>query len=150
MSQFVLDTTIVPDTSVAFTATLIIAGISVVLGILALLIAVVKIYGIIVSKTQGDAMKKSKKKAAKAAASPQMNIIPTPPPAPDTAAPAPAANGVSGEIVAAISAAVYMMEGEGAVVTSIAPAAKRAQLPNPIKVRNPWAFAAVTENTRPF
>ena len=143
MSLFALATSVVPDTSVEFTATLIIAGLSVVLGILALLIVVVNIYGKIVSKTQGVFMKKNKKKGAPM--SPELNIIPTPPPAP---AAAPAAQGVSGEIVAAISAAVYMMEGEGAVVRSITPA--RTQAPNPITRRNPWAFAAITENTRPF
>ena len=92
-------------------------------------------------------MRKHKKKSN--TAPPELNIVNTPPPAPAKAAPA--AQGISGEIVAAISAAVYMMEGEGAVVTSIAPAAPvRAQAPNPITRRNPWAFAAVTDNTRPF
>lgn len=91
-------------------------------------------------------MRKNKKKNSQ---NPELNIIPTPPPAPSKAAPA--AQGISGEIVAAISAAVYMMEGENAVVTSIAPAAPvRAQVQNPITRRNPWAFAAITENTRPF
>ena len=71
----------------------------------------------------------------------------TPPPAPEKSA-APAVQGISGEVVAAISAAVYMMEGEGAVVRAITPV--RAQTPNPITRRNPWAFAAISENTRPF
>ena len=92
-------------------------------------------------------MRKNKKNKAAKQENPQLNIIPTPPPA--QAPSAPAAQGISGEIVAAISAAVYMMEGEGAVVTSIAPAT-RAQAPNPITRRNPWAFAAISENTRPF
>ena len=94
-------------------------------------------------------MRKNKKKNS-ASKNPELNIIPTPPPAAPAVAPV-AAQGISGEIVAAISAAVYMMEGEGAVVTSIAPAAAvRAQAPNPITRRNPWAFAAISENTRPF
>lgn len=60
--------------------------------------------------------------------------------------PAPAApQGVTPEVVAAISAAVYMLEGEGAVVRSIRPLRK-----NPVSVRNPWAAAAVAENTKPF
>ncbi|MBQ8980554.1 MAG: OadG family protein [Eubacterium sp.] len=149
MDLYSLSTSIIPDTSVEFTATLIIAGLSVVLGVLALLIAVVKIYGIIVTKLQGVSMRKHKKKSN--TAPPEINIVNTPPPAPEKPA-APAVQGVSEEIVAAISAAVYMMEGEGAVVTSIAPApaAARRQAPNPITRRNPWAFAAVTENTRPF
>lgn len=92
-----------------------------------------------------------RKKNKKNALSPELNIIPTPPPAP-TSAPAPAVSqGISGEVVAAISAAVYMMEGEGAVVTAIAPATPvRTQVKNPITRRNPWAFAAISENTRPF
>ncbi len=92
-------------------------------------------------------MRKNKKSKTSLQATSELNIIPTPPPA---VTPAPVAEGISGEVVAAISAAVYMMEGEGTVVTSIAPAAVRTQTPNPITRRNPWAFAAITENTRPF
>lgn len=145
MSLYSLSTSVVPDTSVGFTATVIIAGLGIVLATLAVLIIVFNIFGKIVSKTQGANMRKNKKKNSQ---NPELNIVPTPPPAP---AKAPAAQGISGEIVAAISAAVYMMEGEGAVVTSIAPAAPvRTQVQNPITRRNPWAFAAITENTRPF
>ncbi len=149
LNLYSLTTSIVPDRSVAFTATLIIAGLSVVLGVLALLIAVVKIYGIIVTKTQGVNMRKHKKKTN--TAPPELNFVNTPPPAPAKPAAPAVSQGISGEVVAAISAAVYMMEGEGATVTSIAPAAAaRQQAPNPITRRNPWAFAAITENTRPF
>ena len=148
MDHIVLATSIVPDTSVGFTATVIIAGLGIVLATLAVLIIVFNIFGKIVSKTQGANMRKNKKKNA---LSPELNIIPTPPPAP-TSAPAPAVSqGISGEVVAAISAAVYMMEGESAVVTAIAPATPvRTQVKNPITRRNPWAFAAISENTRPF
>lgn len=62
-------------------------------------------------------------------------------PAPQPTAP----QGVTPEVVAAISAAVYMLEGEGAVVKSIRPLRK-----NPVSNRNPWAAAAVAENTKPF
>lgn len=147
MSLFSLATKVVADTSVGFTATVIIAGLGIVLATLIILIIVFNIFGKIVSKTQGVNMRKHKKKSNTAPA--ELNIVNAPPPAPANAAPA--QQGISGEIVAAISAAVYMMEGEGAVVTSIAPAAPaRAQAPNPITRRNPWAFAAITENTRPF
>ena len=150
MSLYSLTTSVVPDTSVGFTATVIIAGLGIVLATLAVLIIVFNIFGKFVSKTQGANMRKNKKKSI-ASKNPELNIIPTPPPTAPVSAPA-AAQGISGEIVAAISAAVYMMEGEGAVVTSIAPApvAARAQVKNPITRRNPWAFAAITENTRPF
>ncbi|MBE6720365.1 MAG: hypothetical protein E7571_06900 [Ruminococcaceae bacterium] len=145
MDVYSLATAIIPDTTVEFTATLIVAGLSVVLGILALLIIVVKVYGMIVSKSQGANMRKNKKKAN--SAPPQLNIVNTPPPAPAKKA-APVSQGISGEVIAAISAAVYMMEGEGAVVRSVTPV--RTQTPNPVTRRNPWAFAAITENTRPF
>ncbi len=148
MSLYSLSTSVVPDTSVGFTATVIIAGLGIVLATLIILIIVFNIFGKIVSKTQGVNMRKHKKKSNTAPA--ELNIVNTPPPASEKAA-APAVQGISGEVVAAISAAVYMMEGEGAVVTSIAPAAPaRAQAPNPITRRNPWAFAAIAENTRPF
>ena len=150
MSEILLSTSIIPESSVEFTATLIIAGLSVVLGILALLIAVVKIYGLIVTKSQGVVMRKSKKNKAMAQ---EFQVTDTPAPA-IAQQTAPVAAGVSEEIVAAISAAVYMMEGEGAVISAIAPAVPaapvRAQRPNPITRRNPWATAAITENTRPF
>ena len=71
----------------------------------------------------------------------QVNTTPVEPAAPVSAP----QTGVSQEIVAAISAAVYMMEGENAVVTSITPMRK-----NPINTRNPWAMAAVVQNTKPF
>ena len=65
------------------------------------------------------------------------------------AAPAPPApvveSGIPGEVVAVIAAAVAASEGPGAVVQSV-----RRVRPNPVGVRNPWAAAAVAENTRPF
>ena len=64
-------------------------------------------------------------------------------------APAPASapvieEGISGEVVAAISAAVYAMEGGSAVIRSVSRKA------SPVSTRNPWAQAAVVDNTRPF
>jgi hypothetical protein len=56
--------------------------------------------------------------------------------------------GISGEVVAAISAAVYEIEGSGAKIASITPV--RSTKKNPITGRNPWANAAVIDNTRPF
>ena len=62
------------------------------------------------------------------------------------AAPAPVVeSGIPGEVVAVIAAAVAASEGPGAVVQSV-----RRVRPNPVGVRNPWAAAAVAENTRPF
>ena len=64
-------------------------------------------------------------------------------------APAPASTpvieeGISGEVVAAISAAVYAMEGGSAVIRSV------SRKTSPVSTRNPWAQAAVVDNTRPF
>ena len=147
MELFTLATMVEPDRSMGFTATVIIAGLGIVLATLAILIIVFYLFGKMVSKTQGAAMKKNKKKIEK------REISATPVSAfqaPVAVAPA-AEQGIPGEVVAAISAAVYMMEGEGAVVSAIAPAvAARRQLPNPVTRRNPWAMAAVVQNTKPF
>ncbi len=73
---------------------------------------------------------------------------PAPAPAPIPAAPAaPAADGsVAPEIVAAIAAAVYALEGEGAVVRGI------RRLPNAVQRsrRGVWGDAGVAHNVRPF
>ena len=72
--------------------------------------------------------------------------LPTPAPAKKASAPAPQVEaGISGEVVAAIAAAVAVSEGEGAVVKSI----RRVNVVN-VRGRNPWANAAVYDNTRPF
>ena len=144
MSFLVLKTAIAADSSPGFTTTLVIAGFFGVLLMLAILIVVISIFSKTVSKTQS---KKGKRKEEKAIMTEDLKVVS---PFNDSIAHAPAAatQGVSEEIVAAISAAVYMMEGEGAVIRSIAPA--KAIRPNPIKTRNPWAMAAIMQNTKPF
>lgn len=134
MELFALATSITPDRTPTFTATVVIAGLGIVLVTLAVLIVVFKLFGNIVSKSQN----KSKKKAVEAQQK-EMQQVSTAPAA------KPAQQGISGEVVAAISAAVYALEGEGAVIRSITPKKQ-----SPIGVRNPWAQAAVIENTRPF
>lgn len=138
-------TGIVPDRSATFTSTVVIAGIVIVLGILVLLIFVFKAFGAIVhgAETRG------KKKKLKAMES-QVTVASAPAPAPAAqtapSAPAPVVeSGIPGEVVAVIAAAVAASEGPGAVVQSV-----RRVRPNPVGVRNPWAAAAVVENTRPF
>lgn len=71
---------------------------------------------------------------------------PAPAPAPAAApAPAPAADGaVAPEIVAAITAAVYALEGGGAVVHGI------RRLPAGGSRRGVWGDAGVAANVRPF
>lgn len=137
MELFALATSITPDRTPTFTATVVIAGLGIVLVTLAVLIVVFKLFGNIVSKSQN----KSKKKAVEAQQK-EMQQVSTAPAAPVAK---PAQQGISGEVVAAISAAVYALEGEGAVIRSITPKKQ-----SPIGVRNPWAQAAVIENTRPF
>ncbi len=142
MELFALATSITPDRTPTFTATVVIAGLGIVLVTLAVLIVVFKLFGNIVSKSQN----KSKKKAVEAQQK-EMQQVSTAAPAAKAAAPVakPVEQGISGEVVAAISAAVYALEGEGAVIRSITPKKQ-----SPIGVRNPWAQAAVIENTRPF
>lgn len=141
MELFALATSVVPDTGAAFTATVVIAGLGIVLTTLAVLIIVFKVFGNVVSKSQNKAKKKAldeqkNQMQQQASAAPVKKAAP---------AAKPAQQGLSGEVVAAISAAVYAVEGEGAVIRSITPKKQ-----SPIGVRNPWAQAAVTDNTRPF
>lgn len=141
MDIITLATSVVPDRSIGFTATVIIAGLGIVLGTLAVLIVVFYLFGAIMNASQ----KTKKKKDAKAVEETKKQVIPAPTiPAP--VVPPVTEDGVSGEIVAAISAAIYEMEGANAVVTSITPIRKQ----NPITSRNPWANASVVENTKPF
>ncbi|MBQ9531745.1 MAG: OadG family protein [Eubacterium sp.] len=147
MELITLATAIEADSSPGFTTTLVIAGFFGVLLLLAILIIVFSIFSKVVSKTQ---TKKGKKKEEKVIMTQDLKVVS---PFADVKAPPVSApvqqpvktQGVSEEIVAAISAAVYMMEGEGAVVKSITPLRQ-----NPIKTRNPWAMAAIIQNTKPF
>ena len=150
MDLITLVTKIHPDSSIEFTSTLVVAGFFGVLLLLTVLIIVFSVFSKTVSKTQKAKGKRKEEKAimtedlkvvspfANTQAAPQAAVSEAQPPAPRT-------QGVSEEIVAAISAAVYMIEGENAVVASITPLRR-----NPINTRNPWAMAAITENTRPF
>lgn len=149
MDLITLETAIAASDSPSFTATLVIAGFFGVLLLLVVLIIVFSIFSKIVSKTQ---MKQGKKKEEKVIMTQDLKVVsPFADAGATSAAPVeakPQIQGVSEEIVAAISAAVYMMEGEGAVVKSITPAVPIRQ--NPIKTRNPWAMAAIMQNTKPF
>lgn len=129
--------------------TVVVSGISIVMGTLILLIIVFYLFGFVVSHmvdaSQKRAAKKAEKKKAKAPQAKAENI------APAVQAPAPVApkaeldvqQGINEEIVAAISAAVYSMEGADSKIVSI-------RRKNPVTGRNPWAQAAVAENTKPF
>ena len=143
MDLITLKTSLIPNTSVEFTSTVVVAGFLVVLLILTILIIIFSLFSKTMSKTSG------KKKVEKAIMTEDLKVVSPFASAPMPAsAPAPAPqmqSGVSEEIVAAISAAVYMMEGENAVIQSITPIRK-----NPINTRNPWAMAAIVQNTKPF
>ena len=136
---------IIPDTTPQFTATVVISGIGIVLAMLVLLIIIFQIFGAIMSK----AATKNKDKKAKAKKVEDAPVI-----VESTTISSAKSNdsAVNGEIVAAISAAIYQLEGENAVITSITPAA--TPLPvrkqNPITCRNPWANSAIVENTMSF
>lgn len=137
MDTITLATGIVADRSVTFTATVIVAGLGIVLCTLLVLIGVFYAFGAIVSKSQAKTKKNEAKKMQNAMEADLSKAKP--------AAPAPVVEeGISGEVVAAISAAVYSMEGSSAVIRSV------TRKTSPITTRNPWAQAAVVDNTRPF
>lgn len=138
--------------------TVVVAGIGIVLCTLIVLILVFYAFGSFVSKAEAASKKraakrleKKKAKKAKKASAEGEKAEPESAPAPvpvSISAPVPAPapvveEGISGEVVAAISAAVYSMEGGNVKIAAI-----RKQ--NPITARNPWAQAAVIDNTRPF
>ena len=146
MDIFTMATNVVPDRSLAFTLTVVIGGIGIVLGTLMVLILVFFAFGKIMSVLQARAKKKEAKKIQsemQANLSKVSAAAPTPTPA---SAPAPVVeDGIPQEVVAAISAAVYAMDGGAGVVRSIT-----KKTGSPITTRNPWAQAAVADNTRPF
>lgn len=147
MDLITLATSVVPDRSLGFTITVIVAGLGIVLGTLAVLIIVFYAFGAIMSKSQAIKDKKAAKKQEEklrkeAEALANQLATPNPNPAPAPSQPV-VEQGISGEVVAAISAAIYCMEGSGATIRTI----KRQ---SPITARNPWAQASVVDNTRPF
>lgn len=145
MDLITMMTSVTPSRDISFTITVIVAGLGIVLSTLALLIVVFYVFGAIVSKSQNAAKKKTAQKQEKEMKADLAKITSAPAPASSNAAPAPVVEqGISGEVVAAISAAVYSMEGSGATIRSI------SRKESPIKARNPWAQAAIMDNTRPF
>lgn len=145
MDTITLATNIVADRSATFTATVIVAGIGIVLCTLLVLIGVFYAFGAIVSKSQSKAKKKDAKKMQDAMEADLSKAVSAAPASVQSSAPAPVVeDGISGEVVAAISAAVYSMEGSSAVIRSV------TRKTSPVSTRNPWAQAAVVDNTRPF
>ena len=125
------------DRSAMFTTTVVVAGMSIVFAVLILLIIIFNLYGKIVSKLEGSskAHKNSKLEENLSLSAPAASVAPS--------APAPVVEqGISAEVVAAITAAIAASEGPGVVVRSV----RRVNVGS----RNPWAAAAIADNTRPF
>lgn len=122
--------------------TIVVAGITIVLGALLLLIFVFRLFGSIIEKAESKSKKKIQNDKNSAIA---QNSMPAPPIVSNPVAPV-VEQGISGEVVAAISAAVYTLEGSNSTITSI----KTVRKQSPITGRNPWSQAAVINNTRPF
>lgn len=109
-------------------------GLVVVIGVLLLLTGVFYLFGFVMSGASRKAKKKDEEKKA-----------PSDPAPAAVSAPAPAVQeGISGEVVAAIAAAVAMMAPDG----------KRYTVKNISRRdaagRSAWAAAGVADNTRPF
>ena len=111
-------------------------GLILVFGVLILLYLLITLEGVIFSFL--DQNKKGKAGAAKKPQAPQ-KAAPAPKPAPVPAVKA--EQGIPGEVVAAISAAIACMEGGRYTVRSIARVKKG---------RNAWGDAAVASYTQPF
>ncbi|MDE6752512.1 MAG: OadG family protein [Eubacterium sp.] len=125
-------------------ATVVLAGVGIVLGVLIVLIFVFGAFGNVVSKLEKSAKeKKAKKDAAKAAKNVKETPVTKTAPAVKEAPTPVIEQGISGEIVAAITAAVTACEGSNQFVI-------RSVKRKDVGSRNPWARAAVNDNTRSF
>lgn len=145
MDMITLVTSVTPDRSLGFTITVIVAGLGIVLATLALLILVFRLFGTIMEKSQQAAKKKELAKQQKAMQEEANNVsVTAASPIVGVAPQSVIQDGISGEVIAAISAAVYTIEGSNAVVRSI------TRKKSPVSSRNPWAQAAINDNTRPF
>ncbi len=128
-------------------ATVVAAGVGIVLAVLVLFIFIFGGFGNLVSKME-DMRKRKSRKEKIVSLDDEITLIPmqqagSVPAAPAALPIAEQEQGISGEIIAAITAAVAASEGgSGFVIRSV----KRKN----ISSRNPWAMAAVSENTRPF
>lgn len=141
-------------------ATVVIAGVGIVLGVLIVLIAVFSGFGKLVSKLEAFSKKMAEKKAARKAkraakkaakngetvstVAEEAPVVKAAPAPVVKAAPQPVVEqGISGEVVAAITAAITASEGSNQFVI-------RSVKRKDVGSRNPWARAAVNDNTRAF
>lgn len=128
-------------------ATVVIAGIGIVLAVLIAFVCIFKAYGFVITKTGKKSKSKPKADKKKDAPSPAparaQASVPAPSAKAASAPPAPVVQqGISGEIVAAITAAIAASEG--------GPVSIRAIKVKNVAGRNPWAAAAIADNARPF
>ena len=147
MFLYLLSTLAEPDSSVEFTATVVIAGLGIVLATLTFLIIVFSLYSRILAFFQTLSQRRKKKKLSdeiKAVPAGERQFRPLSEMSADELPAVPEDEQISGEVVAAISAAVYMMCGDCAVIKSIK---KKCTATSSGSV---WAQAAIFENTRPF
>lgn len=125
-----------------FDGSLVSTSLVLVFGLLVVLCIIIMLEGKLfdaINKKRADAARAQLTQAAPAA----RKAAPAPAPAPK---PAPAVEaGIPGEIVAAIAAAVYCMEGTAVTVKSV----RRLQQPAANR-RGAWGQAGVVQNTRPF
>ena len=121
-------------------ATVVLAGVGIVLGVLIVLIFVFSGFGKLVSSLEKSAKgKKTNKNSENVNATPAVKAASA-----VKAAPAPVVEQViSGEVVAAITAAITASEGSNQFVI-------RSVKRKDVGSRNPWARAAVNDNTRAF
>jgi len=124
------------EQQVQLSLTVMLTGLVIVFVMLVILTFIIKGYGAAVSKIQKKF--EAQKDVTAATHVPALSdSVPSPKALPV------AETGIPAEVVAAISAAVYMMYGTSAgTVTSI----RRAVQPN----RSAWSMAGLLENTRPF
>ena len=145
MNGFTLATSLEPSGSPVFTVTVVIAGIGIVLGTLALLIVLFSLFGKLIHASEKRAAKKKDTPPhALSDAAKRFPDISEMPPAEPLPPADPAENGIAPEVVAAITAAVQMLAGEEAQVTAIQPKPVRRQ------TENAWHRAAIIENVKPF
>lgn len=121
-------------------ASMLLTGFTIVFAVLIFLILIIWLYGRIITSAQNKTVKK-KKVETKVIKDEKPINKPAPKPA-SKSAPAKTENGLSEEIVAVISAAVYSMYGskEKVKIKSIKKSSSRSA----------WSKAGILNNTRPF
>ena len=128
------------EQQVQLSLTVLLTGLVIVFVMLVVLTYIIKGYGVVVRKIE---TKMESKQVGIPSVHPSMTASASIAPKVAIASASVAEAGISAEVVAAISAAVYMMYG-----TSAGPVAsiRRAAQPN----RSAWRMAGILENTRPF